>query len=443
MDKLFPYRGVHYNKSKIGNLSDLVTQPYDKITPEMQEIYYQKSPYNIVRLILGKKEENDTETYNQYTRAKEYLVRWINEGILIRDPEPSFYASYQQFELNGKKYTRKGFVCLLSLEEASAYVKAHERTLAGPKADRLNLMRATSSQFEHIFMLYPDPTGKTIDILDSFLQAKKPDYEAIDEYKVNHYLWQIKEPKIITELKQTVEKETFFIADGHHRFETSINYMKEMLPYIHEFESPESPKFRQVTFIPIEQEGLIILPTHRVIHSIKDFNKEKLLENLRKYCTIEEFPSTIGKKIIEELDKRKNKHVFGLFISGDPLCYILTLKSDDYVNELVTNDHSNVWKSLDVTILHGFLEKFLGIDAKTLEAYTNVKYIREPEEGFEMMLKDPSVQAIFFLNPTKVDEVKQVALAGERMPQKSTDFYPKLITGLVMNIMRRKTWWAF
>lgn len=443
MDKLTPYRGVHYNKAKFSDLSLVITQPYDKITPQMQENYYKKSPYNVVRLILGKTEPTDNESNNQYTRAKEYLLRWIGEGVLVRDSEPSFYASYQRFELGGKKYTRKGFVALLNLEEATKDVKAHERTLAGPKADRLNLMRTTSSQFEHIFMLYPDPKGKSIDILDSAIQNNPPHYFAVDEYNAEHLLWQITEPKIVKALKETVEPQTLFIADGHHRFETSVNYWREMLPYMNEFENPESPQFLQITLVPMEQDGLVILPTHRVIHSVANFNKDALLANLKTYCEIEEFPSTIGEKIIDELDKRKNKHSFGLFVRDSEKCYILTLKSDKYIDELVLGEHSRVWKSLDVTILHSFLERFLGIDAKKLEAYTNVKYIREAKEGFEMMEKDPAVQAIFFVNPTKINEVKEVALMGERMPQKSTDFYPKLITGLVMNIMRRRTWWAF
>ncbi len=443
MDKLHPYRGVHYNKDKIGDLSLVITQPYDKITPQMQEVYYNKSPYNVVRLILGKREPGDDENNNQYSRAREYLKKWIGKGILIRDSLPSLYASYQRFELNGKKYTRKGFVALLNIELFAGDVKAHEKTLAGPKADRLNLMRATSSQFEHIFMLYPDPNKDSLNSLDKATDGRVPDYSAFDEYGVEHILWQIKDEKLIKELKEIVEPQKLFIADGHHRFETSMNYMREMQPYLHEFEPPESPQFRQITLVPMEQDGLVILPTHRVIHSVQGFDKERLIEGLKVYCEIEEFPHTIGKNILNELEKRKDKHAFGLVIKGEPESYILTLKSENMVDELVSGEYSKTWKRLDVTILHALLEKFLGIDSKALEAYTNVKYIREADEGFEMMETDPSVQAIFFLNPTKIHEVKEIALAGERMPQKSTDFYPKLVTGLVMNVMRRKSWWNF
>ncbi|MGB9561645.1 MAG: DUF1015 family protein, partial [bacterium] len=238
MDKLHPYRGVHYNKDKIGDLSLVITQPYDKITPQMQEVYYNKSPYNVVRLILGKREPGDDENNNQYSRAREYLKKWIGKGILIRDSLPSLYASYQRFELNGKKYTRKGFVALLNIELFAGDVKAHEKTLAGPKADRLNLMRATSSQFEHIFMLYPDPNKDSLNSLDKATDGRVPDYSAFDEYGVEHILWQIKDEKLIKELKEIVEPQKLFIADGHHRFETSMNYMREMQPYLHEFEPP-------------------------------------------------------------------------------------------------------------------------------------------------------------------------------------------------------------
>jgi uncharacterized protein (DUF1015 family) len=437
--KIHPYRGVHYNKEKIRDLSLVVTQPYDKITPEMQEEYYRKSPYNIVRLILGKKEASDNERNNQYTRAREYLRQWMKEGILVRDETPALYASYQEYEAGKKKYIRKGFVALLELEETGAGVKAHEKTLAGPKADRLNLMRATESHFEHIFMLYSDPEQKSINILDRATAGRDPDYEAVDEYGARHMLWTIRDPKIIEELKHIVESKTLFIADGHHRYETSVNYMREMLPYLDQFEQPEAPNNRQLTLVPMEQEGLIILPTHRVIHSVKGFDLDRLIGDFSEFCTVEEFPVEERDKLPLRLNERITRHAFGLVAKGAKSCYIFTLKSDNLIESLVGGEHSKAWKSLDVTILHALLEKFLGIDAKALEAYTNVKYVREPEEGYEMLEKEANVQAVFLLNPTKINEVKEVALAGERMPQKSTDFYPKLITGLVMNVMRRKS----
>ncbi len=189
MANVVPYRGVHYNLERIENLSDVVTQPYDKITPEMQKAYYQKSPYNIVRLILGKEEPGNDKEHNKYTRANQYLRDWMRQGVMIRDESPNFYASFQEFNVGDRTFVRKGFVALLDMTDAD--VKAHEQTLRGPKEDRLKLFRATESFFGHIFILFPDPEKEVLEILNRVAENATPSYQAEAEHSVKHYLWNI------------------------------------------------------------------------------------------------------------------------------------------------------------------------------------------------------------------------------------------------------------
>ncbi len=230
---------------------------------------------------------------------------------------------------------------------------------------------------------------------------------------------------------------TLFIADGHHRYETSVAYMNEMKEHLSEFEEPESPRYRQVTLVPIEQEGLVVLPPHRLIHSVKNFSLSDFLANMEKYFAIERMSTTEKDAFFKKLEN-KGKGAFGFVPKDSREIYILKLKDFTVMDDLASGSGSDIWKKLDVTILHTFLDKFLGIDKKALEEYRNVKYLRDPDEAFQLLDKMPEAQGVFFMNPTRVEEVKQIALAGERMPQKSTDFFPKLVTGMVIDVMKRK-----
>lgn len=435
MAKIMPYRGVHYNPEKIRNLSDVITQPYDKITPSMQDIYYRRNPYNIVRLILGKGKPEDDDKNNKYIRASEYLEKWIQEDVLMRDNNHSFYPSFQEFQVGGKTYVRKGFVALLDMSDAD--VKAHEKTLAGPKIDRLHLFRATQAFLEHIFILFPDPEKKVLTLLNRIAETQLANYQALGEYSVKHHLWSVTESELVKELQSAISDKTLFIADGHHRFETSVNYMNEMKPHLDEFEEPESPRYRQVTLVPIEQDGLVVLPTHRLIHSVKDFSLVEFITKMGDYFTIEKFAASDRDTFFKKLGD-KGKGTFGFVPNGSDEIYLMTTRDFAVMDEFVSGSHSKIWKQLDVTVLHTFLDHFLGIDKKALEEYRNILYLRGIDEAYELMNKMPEAQGVFFLNATRVDEVKAIALSGERMPQKSTDFFPKLATGLVMDVMIKR-----
>ncbi len=439
MAEIFPFRGVRYSEELAPHLSELVTQPYDKINQRMQEEYYWRHDYNIVRLIKGKSFPNDDERNNQYTRAREFLDDWLTKGVLVRERTPAIYAYFQEYDVEGKQYIRKGFVALGKLELPGKGVKAHENTLAGPKADRLNLLRATRTQFGHIFMLYKDPAQIITKLLDS-ATIQKPDMEAEDYYGEVHKLWRITEPDIMKKIQERMKDRELIIADGHHRYETAVNFWLENKEKMagHEKNMALTPHYecfrnRMMTFINMDDPGLLILPTHRIIHSIQGFKKEEFLENVKQLFDARQFESVEALK--EYMEKNKDMHIFGVYFRKEGF-WSLTLKKNVNLEKTITGKHSIEYKSLDVTILHSLiLERFLGIDKKALEEQRNIVYVRGWENGKQQVDENENYQMIFFLNPTKPDEVHKIAMMGERMPQKSTDFYPKLLTGLVINVL--------
>lgn len=449
MAKVFPFRGVTYSKARFGSdLTNLVTQPYDKITPEMQEEYYKRSPYNFIRIVLGKRFPNDDEYYNQYTRGAGYLQWWLEDGIMEIHEKPAIYVYHQEFKVGDEIKVRQGFVALAELEPPGKGVKAHEKTLAGPKADRLNTMRHTRAQLGHIFMLYSDPKNQVDSVLSAAIEGRQPDYSARDWFGNNHYIWAVTDESVIREVQMLMSDKVLFIADGHHRYETAVNYWLEcekkgLKPAP---DATETFRNRMMTFVCMENPGLVVLPTHRVVHSIKGFDLQAFISKVSENFDVEKIDvpgADHAPKVFDESMKKlrelgeQGKHAFLFVPSKAQSYYLLVLKDESIMDKAISKPVSSVWKRLDVSILHKLiLEDILGIDAKALEEKRNLYYIREPEKGFEYMEKDPDVIGVFFMNPTKVSEVKQIADLGERMPQKSTDFYPKLVSGLVINKLR-------
>lgn len=420
MADVFPFRGYRYNKEKIADLNNVVTQPYDKIDNEMQAGYYEKSPYNIVRLILAREED-------RYQSAAENLKNWIDDQILIRDEETVFYLYNQEYFVEGKKFVRRGFIGLGALESGEG-VKEHETTMEGPKADRLNLIRATEANFGHIFMLYSDPDNEINNLFSKIMQDDEL-IEVKDEDNNIHKIWKITDPKLVEEVSKKMENKNLYIADGHHRYQTALNYQKECKEKGWKADGVESFNNRLMTFINMDDPGLQVLPTHRLLYGVKEFKLDEFLEKTAVDFKIHTFENK--EEMYKFIDENKNKNVFG-FKAKDALFRGFELINKEKLEEIKKN-HSQEYANLDVTILHKILlEDYLGIDEKALEAKTNLDYIRYRDNALES-LKDGKYQAAFILNPTSVEEVKKIADKGEKMPQKSTDFYPKLLTGLVIN----------
>lgn len=421
MAKIFPFHGYRYNQKKVVDLDRVVAQPYDKIDAQMQQDYYESSPYNIIRLILGKED-------NRYQSAANYLEKWIKNEILIRDHNPGFYFYTQEYEVGGEKFIRKGIIGLGELESGEG-VKEHENTLEGPKADRLKLIRAAEANFGHIFMLYSDPENQINNLLSDMLN-KKPLFEVKDKDKNLHRVWQIKDSELIENIQQKMRNKDLYIADGHHRYQTALNYQKECREKGWEADGVESFNHRLMTFINMDDPGLKVLPTHRLLYGIEDFEFNSFLENIKEDFEIKKFKNK--DKLYNFMDDNTDKNVFGFKAAGAQNFYSFVFKNKDVLNK-VGEEHSPEYKKLDVSILHNIiLDKYLGIGEKELKAKSNLDYIRYRDNALEKLESD-KYQAAFILNPTSVEEVKKISDNGEKMPQKSTDFYPKLLTGLVIN----------
>lgn len=440
--EIFPFRGITYHHKTIADMNQVVTQPYDKIDESMQQNYYQRGDYNIVRIILGQDEAGDTEQHNKYTRAADYFNSWLKERILCPATTPGIYACHQTYQLaDGISRVRKGFVALGKLRDYSeGGVKPHENTLAGPKADRLNLMRTTKANFGQIFMLYSDPEHEIDNILAPFA-AKPAGTTARAEYGVVHQMWPITDEAAIRKIQAVMANKDVFIADGHHRYETALNFRNEIRAKGLSSEGNESVDNCMMTFVNIYDKALSILPTHRAVFGIDPGKIDNMKKEAGNYFTIDEFKfgndseeAGARKAFLRTMtEKGRQAHCFGLYIHNENSYKLLTLKTTAILDKLDAGEHSQAYRELDVSILHSvLLGHFLGIDAKALAEERNIRYEKEADEAINKV-KAGDFQMVFLVNPTKIEQVEKIALRGERMAQKSTDFFPKLITGMVMN----------
>lgn len=434
MAVIHPFRGIRYDPKAVGNIAKVVAQPYDKIDKRLREIYYRRHPKNIVRIIKGETFPNDTAENSVYTRARAFFRDWLAEGTLRQDTVPALYVYDETYPLpSGGIKTRRGMIAVAELEEfGKGGIIPHERTLAGPKADRLNLTRATAGQFGQIFMLYPDPHDRVNKLLGQGAEGK-PVFDFIDDSekeKVVHRLWIVTRPEIVAAVAEEMKPKPLFIADGHHRYETALNYRNEMRAAGRKC-APGSENFNNsmMTFVNFDDEGLTILPTHRMVFGLPAPDWAGLARRLGENFSLTEVPSLAV--LLRELEKGRNRHVFGF--QGDGKFRLLALKNDRKPATIVPGPFSPAWKELDVSILHTLiLDALLGIDAAKLEAQTNVRYYRAEAEACAAVEKGEG-QMAFYLNPTRAAQVKEVAGQGEKMPQKSTDFFPKILSGLLIN----------
>jgi len=429
MAEVYPFQGYRYNPEKVGDLNRVVSPPYDKIDEEEREDLANNSIYNIVRIILSKARD---EGEDKYETAARNLQDWMDEGVLEQDEEPGFYAYYQEYEAEGEKKVRKGFIGLGKIEEGEG-VKAHEETMSGPKADRLRLLRATEANFGQIFMLYSDPENEVTGVMDEACE-EDPVVEVKDKYRNTHKVWKLTDDDDISRIKSAMADKSLYIADGHHRYETALNYRNECREK--GWESPDTGGFdnRMMTFVNVDDPGLSILATHRLLHDVKNFKPHGVLDQAREHFSISRYEDR--EDLLEKLDEdRGEKHTFGYRAKDDKAYWSLTLQDESVMDDLLP-DRSSAWRKLDVAILHKLvLEKYLGIDEEALEEKRNLDYIRGREKALDM-LKEGGYQGAFIMNPTRIDQVKEIADRGEKMPQKSTDFYPKLLTGPVLHKLK-------
>jgi uncharacterized protein (DUF1015 family) len=441
MASIYPFRAWRYNPSSV-HLEDVVTQPYDKITPAMQEAYYQRSPYNLVRIILGLPELFDAERgENVYTRAAADFKAWRAASILVQEKDPCIFAYAQRFRVPcsddapDEFKERRGFIALGKLHDyADKVVFRHEQTLSKPKSDRLNLLKATHAHFGQIFMLYSDPAATVERVL--YEDSGPADAEVTDEYGVLHRLWRVSDPAVIRIVTSTMADKKLIIADGHHRYETALNYSREHAAAASrktEFSSADLPQPAypeaavMMTFVNMDSDGLVILPTHRVVHSLAGFDPKAFLKSAEQFFAIEKLPETGASSYIDTLRRQTATAFVAATRAGT---YLLRSRPDAAEAALAALPENQ--RQLDLSHLHTIiLDKLLGLDAEKVREQTNIRYLRDAAEAVDQVQRGEADVA-FLTNPVALEQLREVAFAGSVMPQKSTDFYPKLLSGLTI-----------
>jgi uncharacterized protein (DUF1015 family) len=438
-----PFRAYRYNPA-VAPFERVLTQPYDKISPAMQESYYAADPHNLIAIEKGRTEKGDSAQNNVYTRAAASLKGWMEEKVVLQDSAAAFYACSQEYTVPGTtlRSTRRGFIGLGKLEDYSAgVIFRHEHTLSGPKADRLELLRHTRTQTGQLFMLYSDPQLLVDTILDGVAASQPPVTQMTDEYGVIHCLWLIAEPHRIASIQKAMADQKLVIADGHHRYETSLNFRKESRARAGKL-IPDAPyEFSMMTFINTRSEGLTILPTHRVVANLRDFSWSAVRRYIEPWFSTEVLPfdgesqpTEAVAKFLGRLTAARPQRAIGVYPAPQEAghaFYILTLRPEAKIAQILPG-LSPLQRELDVVLLHqGILEPALGITPHAVTSEANLSYEREASAALDAVDRG-AAQIAFLLNRVDIDLVVRVATAGEVMPQKSTDFYPKLLSGITM-----------
>ena len=467
MARIYPFRALRYDTTRV-DMADVVTQPYDKISPEMQERYYAKSPYNLIRVVLGKCSPEDSDRDNCYTRAAATFQSWRDEGILREESEPALFGYAQTYTVpgTGESQERRGFIALGQLYDyAEQVVYRHEQTFPKHKSDRLALFKALRAYPEQIYMLYSDPTFTAEHLLFDTTDGKpRPaDLEITDEYGVHHRVWKIADPTLIGKIVETMSDKKLIIADGHHRYETSVAYMQERaaelgldttdalssrpeLTSVRAVERPAvssatdsalgAPAFPEaammMTFVNMDAPGITILPTHRVVFGLKNFNGRTFAQKAETLFQVEEIPPTPDghypgpANLLKRLHEARSVAFIAATRDGD---YLLTPKPEAVA---ALRNLSPRQTALDVVQLHRLvLEQLLGLNEEAVRAGNNVRYVREPAEALQQV-GSGNADLAFLIRPVTLEQMKEISLNLEVMPQKSTDFYPKLLSGLAM-----------
>jgi uncharacterized protein (DUF1015 family) len=442
MATIKPFRGVRYNAELVRDLSLVISQPYDRVRYGLQQQYYAQSPYNVVRIIKGKELPADAPYRpdkgqagpNVYTRARATYDAWRAEGVLVQEGDPALYVYHQTFTLDGQTRTRKGFVAAFQLSPfEQGIVLPHERTHAGPKEDRLRLLRTLEVNTGQIFMLYPDPHNTVADILDAAIAGRAPDIDAVEMYEkdVRQQLWVVRDEGTIRAVQgEMAPKRNLIIADGHHRYETALNYAR--LASQGQAPADAAYNYCMAALVGMDDPGLTILPTHREVLNCPQVHTTDILARAASLFDIA--PASGLEDCLAEIATYATgpdaRPAFGLYTRDG--YHVLALKSPDRVEGCMPGERSPEWKSLDVTIAHKvLLEQIIGLSEQALEQQAELRYHRDPGPAIESVNSGQS-DLVLLLNATRIEQVRACAKQGEKMPQKSTDFYPKMIAGLTM-----------
>ena len=428
-----PLRGIRYASQVVGDLAHVITPPYDVISAEAQARYYARSPYNVIRLELGLEETQDSTLDNRYTRAAKTLAEWRMQGALRQEAAPCFYLYQQTFAYGGQSYTRTSLLARVRLEPWHArVVLPHEHTLAKPKDDRLKLLRACATNLSPVMSMYEDPEGRIRGLLSDY--AEQAEVQVTDEAQEGHRLHPMNDTKQIEHIQSFFAGRQLFIADGHHRYETALAYREEVLEARHHLHVEDAVNFVLMALIDLDDPGLLVLPTHRIIANLSQGQLEQLNgQQLTRFFTVRElavgdYPAETPLTMLAQAGEETPAFV----VSTATQSWLLS-PNEQGKARMAQSGHSDAWNGLDVAIAHTLaLEELLGLSNEDLTAGTYVRYTRDAREALNAV-REGQAQVALLLKPTRVRQVCEVAQADDRMPQKSTYFYPKLMTGLVMN----------
>ena len=438
MAEIFPFRAYRYNAALV-EPAKVLTQPYDKITPAMAEKYAAASPYNLIPIEKGKSLPSDTPADNVYTRAAKTLEDWIRANVIVQDASTSLYAYFQEYTVPGtaERRLRKGFIAVGKIEDYSAgVVFRHEQTLSGPKADRLELLRHTQTHTGQLFMLYSDPAAR-IDALLDVAARSMPEVEVRDEYDVVHKLWPITDAQTLETIRREMADKKLVIADGHHRYETALAYRDECRARAGRVDPVAPYEKVMMTLFNTAGKGLTILPTHRVVTNVANFTFDGFRAALANAFDVQSFPfhgnaerPKVYEQFRRELLRGQPERAVGAYAGGGAF-HIFVLKKDANLDQLLPGVPP-AQRRLDVVLLHRLiLERGLNITQDAVKTEKNITYEREMDTAIREV-DSGRAQICFLLNPVSVETVAEMAMGGEVLPQKSTDFFPKLMSGITM-----------
>jgi uncharacterized protein (DUF1015 family) len=433
MAKIAPFRGLRYNPERVGEPARVVSPPYDSISPTLQQELHARSPYNVVRLVLGLEQPGDDQNHNRYRRAAADFARWQREGVLLRESQPCLYLYDQEFRDDaGQMVVRQGFMALVRLEDfCSGVIKPHEQTLPDIRSDRLQLIQACQANLSPIFSVYSDPCG-VLEVLSKREKSASPTVEVTDDDGVRHRVWAVSEQVLLKKAQDLLDSKPLFLADGHHRYEAALAYRDAMRASHPGYTGKEQFNYVLMYFTNMETQGMLIRPTHRLVGGLPHLQPQVLMERLRTYFDIETagYPLATpeGRRTAREAlaERGRERHTLGLYLGGEELLF-LRLRDEKTMDRFFDAKAPKVLRLLDVSVLHRLIFEdllHLGQEPGT------VNYVRSLDEAFAEVQGGGSQLAVL-MNPTGMKEVRDVANAGEKMPQKSSYFDPKLLSGLV------------
>ncbi len=438
MVALAPFRGWRYNPLKINSLHEVVSPPYDIIDSELRKELHRRHPWNVIRLELGEEYSGDSEEDNRYTRARRYLDEWRSQGVLVRDEKPALYVYHHRFKgINGEELLRKGFMALVKLEPLEqGTIFPHEETFPTPKQDRLELLRACKAQFNPIFSVFPDPNGDFAQFLH--VGDRPPEMRVLDEKGVEHSVWSIAEPELVQRAASLLAPRPLIIADGHHRYETSLLYQEEQKG---QRDQADPSNWTLMYLTPMEDPGLVIFPTHKLVKGLENLDLAAFMESLAHDFHMEEIPFRnedplwARRELARRLQNYRLSHhcALGLVVPRTNTYRVLRFKdagsSSPHLAHL-----PECLRSLDVAVLHEVILKGrLGIDVAD-RGHSHLIFSHDIQEALQLADKERA-QLLFLMNPIPVGAFKKIATSGCKMPQKATYFYPKLLSGLVIRTM--------